>query len=149
MTFTFGSSSGEQNKKSNTDQEAESAGKLPATFRFGATSANSSEPGEKETTAAPTFTFGSSTFNHDSKDGTAKAPTFTFGASSSSDKDKAASRSIKFGESSALDKQGTMRTVVCLFGFCPELYCDFVVCLFWALKIPFISFSQRALNTAF
>ena len=119
MTFTFGSSSGEQNKKSNTDQEAESAGKLPATFRFGATSANSSEPGEKETTAAPTFTFGSSTFNHDSKDGTAKAPTFTFGASSSSDKDKAASRSVKFGESSALDKQGTMRTVVVFVWFLP------------------------------
>lgn len=109
VTFTFGSSSGEQNKKSNTEQEAESAGKLPATFRFGTTSANSSELRENKTTAAPTFTFGSSTFNHDSKDGTAKAPTFTFGASSASDKDKATSGSVKIGESSALDKQGTMR----------------------------------------
>lgn len=119
VTFTFGSSSGEQNKKPNTEQEAESAGKLPATFRFGATSANSSEPGENKTTAAPTFTFGSSTFNHDSKDGTAKAPTFTFGASSSSDKDKATSGSVKFGESSALDKQGTTRTVVVFVWFLP------------------------------
>ena len=119
VTFTFGSSSGEQNKKPNTEQEAESAGKLPATFRFGATSANSSEPGENKTTAAPTFTFGSSNFNHDSKDGTAKAPTFTFGASSSSDKDKATSGSVKFGESSALDKQGTTRTVVVFVWFLP------------------------------
>ena len=119
MTFTFGSSSGEQNKKPNTEQEAESAGKLPATFRFGATSANSSEPGENKTTAAPTFTFGSSNFNHDSKDGTAKAPTFTFGASSSSDKDKATSGSVKFGESSALDKQGTTITVVVFVWFLP------------------------------
>lgn len=109
VTFTFGSSSGEQNKKSNTEQEGESGGKLPATFRFGATSADSSEPGENKTTAAPTFTFGSSTFNHDSKDGTAKVPASTFGESSSSDTDKVSSGSVKIGESSALDKQGTMR----------------------------------------
>ena len=108
VTFTFGSYTGDQNNKSDSNQ-AEGSNKLPATFGFGAPAPqpNATEAGESKTNAVAPFGFSAPTVNHIGKDDSTKAPAFGFGVNSLSDKDKATTVGFTFGALQASAKSGT------------------------------------------
>lgn len=110
---TFGTSTADENNKSGSNQ-AESSGKLPATFRFGASSQPSdSGTGETKTNAA--LPYGSPAVNHTGKDESATGPPkFSFGVSSSSDKDEASTGGFMFGASQTSVDKGINSFVVLL-----------------------------------
>ena len=103
VPFTFGSSTADQNSKSDSNQ-AESTSKLASTFRFGASSSQPSDSKAGESSSAPMFSFGSSAGNHASNNDSAKGPEFIFGVSSSSDKDKASTGGFVLGDSQTANK---------------------------------------------
>lgn len=107
VTVTFGSSTRDQNNKSDSNQ-AEGSSKLPATFRFGAPAPqpNTTEAGESKTNAVAPFGFSAPTVNHIGKDDSTKAPAFGFGVNSSSDKDKATTVGFTFGALQASANSG-------------------------------------------
>lgn len=91
-SITFGATA-DQNR--NNDSMPEGATKLPATFRFGASTSQASDSNPIKT-SAPTFAFGVSANDQLGKDHNSK-PSFSFGVNSSVENDKPTSEGFTYG----------------------------------------------------